>query len=138
VPAARKPPPRSDDRRKNPESDSGVHILVVEDDHDFGESLCLLLSAYGYRTTLAVDGVAALELLRDGHLPDIILLDLMLPRLDGWGFREAQLADRRLNKIPVIVLSAVGELARPIDADHQLRKPVFPDELLKTIGKCLA
>ncbi|HEV2170671.1 MAG TPA: hypothetical protein VGR40_06970, partial [Candidatus Binatus sp.] len=78
MPGARKPAPRSDDHAKGGASPSGPHVLVVEDDHDFGDSLCLLLSSYGFRTTLAIDGVAALEMLSDGHLPDIILLDLML------------------------------------------------------------
>jgi CheY-like chemotaxis protein len=110
-------------------------ILVVEDHPDLGETVCELLTAYGYLASHAVDGVAALEMLGDGALPDLILLDLMLPRLDGWGFRKAQLADQRLKDIPVIVLSAVGEIVEPIKADHLLRKPVTPKTLLASIER---
>jgi CheY-like chemotaxis protein len=77
----------------------------------------------GYRAAYAVDGIAALEMLRNGDdLPDLILLDLMLPRMDGWGFREAQLGDKRLKDIPVVVLSAAGEVVEPISADYFLRR----------------
>jgi DNA-binding response OmpR family regulator len=74
-------------------------------------------------------------MLRDGDLPDLILLDMMLPRLDGWGFREAQLRDKTLKGIPVVVLSAVGEIVKPINADHILRKPVTSETLLATIER---
>jgi CheY-like chemotaxis protein len=78
----------------------------------------------GCRAAYAVDGIDALEMLRNGDdLPDLILVDLLLPRMDGWGFREAQLRDKRLKDIPVVVLSAVGEIVKPINADHLLRKP---------------
>jgi two-component system chemotaxis response regulator CheY len=110
-------------------------ILVIEDDPDLASALCDLLNISGYRASHAIDGVAALEMLRSGELPDLILLDLMLPRLDGWGFREAQLADQRLRGIPVVVLSAVGEIVRPIKAAHLLRKPVSPDVLLTSIER---
>jgi DNA-binding response OmpR family regulator len=110
-------------------------ILVVEDHPDLGEAVCELLTAYGYSASYAVDGVAALEMLDKGDLPDLILLDLMLPRLDGWGFRKAQLANKRLKDIPVVVLSAVGEIDEPIKADHLLRKPVAPEALLASIER---
>jgi len=110
-----------------------ARILVIEDDADVAESLCLLLESYGYETLCAVDGVAAFERLKQGKLPDLILLDLMLPRMNGWEFREAQLADTRLREVPVLVLSAVGELAEPIEADQLLRKPFSPEKLIETI-----
>ena len=52
------------------------------------------------------------------------LLDLMMPRMDGWAFRQAQLRDKKLKDIPVVVLSAVSEIGKPIKADEILRKPV--------------
>jgi two-component system response regulator MprA len=110
-------------------------ILVVEDNPDLAEAVCELLTSYGYRALRAEDGIAALEKLNTEDLPDLILLDLMLPRLDGWGFREAQLADKRLKDIPVVVLSAVGEIAEPIKADYLLRKPVTPETLLSSIER---
>ena len=108
---------------------------MIEDDPDLGDVLCEILRLSGYRASYAVDGIAALEILRDGDLPDLILLDLMLPRMDGWGFRAAQLSDERLKHIPVVVLSAMGETMKPIDADHLMRKPVDPKELFSVIER---
>ena len=108
-------------------------ILVVEDDPDFGEAVCEILTISGYRASHAVDGIAALQMLRAGELPDLILLDLMMPRMDGWEFREALLRNKKLKDIPVIVFSAVSEIAKPIKADRFLRKPVTPEVLLSAI-----
>ena len=120
--------------RKNPSrSDSAARILVVEDDADLGETVCEVLTMSGYEAIHAVDGVAALEALGEGVLPDLILLDLMMPRMDGWAFRDAQLRDKKIKDIPVVVLSAMGEIRKPIKADQLLRKPVAPETLLETI-----
>jgi two-component system, chemotaxis family, chemotaxis protein CheY len=135
VAAGRKSPSRSNDLKEIREPAPAARILVVEDDPDLSEALCELLTVYGYRASRAVDGIEALEMLSNAELPDLILLDLMLPRLDGWGFRQAQLADHRLKNIPVVVLSAVGEIDKPIDAAHLLRKPVPPETLLATIER---
>ena len=69
-------------------------------------------------------GNRGLKSLAEQSLPDLILLDLMMPNMNGWQFREAQLRDPRLAAIPVVVLSATGERSRPIDAARILRKPV--------------
>jgi two-component system response regulator MprA len=135
VSQGRKSTSRSNDLKKVRDVAALAKILVIEDDPDLASALCDLLNISGYRASHAIDGVAALEMLRSGELPDLILLDLMLPRLDGWGFREAQLADQRLRGIPVVVLSAVGEIVRPIKAAHLLRKPVSPDVLLTSIER---
>jgi two-component system response regulator MprA len=87
----------------------------------------------GYRAAHAVDGLAALQILGQGQLFDLILLDLMMPRMDGWAFREAQLRDKKLKDIPVVVVSAMGKIGKPIKADRVLRKPIEPETLLQTI-----
>ena len=110
-------------------------ILVVEDDIDLGETVCEILRMSGYRAAHAVDGLVALEMLGAGGLHDLILLDLMMPRMDGWAFRAAQLRDQRLKDIPVVVLSAMGEIPKAIDANSLLRKPVDPKILLDTVEK---
>jgi len=110
-----------------------VRVLVIEDDPDLSGAVCDLLSSSGYEPWAAGDGIAALELLSNGVLPDVILLDLMLPRMDGWKFRERQLGDPRLKDIPVIVVSAVGEIVESIEASCILRKPVAPAALLDAI-----
>lgn len=112
-------------------------ILVVEDDADLGEVVCEILTISGYRASHAVDGIDALQMLRAGDLPDLILLDLMMPRMDGWEFREALLRNKKLKDIPVIVFSAVTEIAKPIKADRFLRKPVAPEVLLSAIPPLL-
>ena len=117
--------------------DAAPRILVVEDDLDLGETVCEVLKMSGYRTSHATDGLAALQVLGQGELFDLILLDLMMPRMDGWAFREAQLCDKKIKDIPVVVLSAMGEISKPIKADLLLRKPVAPETLLETIQKLI-
>jgi two-component system, chemotaxis family, chemotaxis protein CheY len=133
--ATRKSPLRGGKLGEIRDEASAAEILVVEDDPGLGEVLCELLTLYGYHPSYAADGVAALQMLGDGTLPDLILLDLMMPRMDGWGFRAAQLADKRLRGIPVVVLSAVGEIIKPIEAAHLLRKPVSPEILVNVIER---
>jgi len=108
-------------------------ILLIEDDADLADAIAEILTMEGYRVVYASDGMAALALLADSELPDLILLDLMMPKMSGWEFREAQLRDYRIARIPVVVLSATGEPARPIDAMRILRKPVTLEALLATV-----
>ena len=108
-------------------------ILLIEDDADLADALAEILTMEGYRVVYASDGMAALALLADSELPGLILLDLMMPKMSGWEFREAQLRDYRIARIPVVVLSATGEPARPIDAMRILRKPVTLEALLATV-----
>ena len=103
-------------------------LLLVEDDDDMREDLATILGYEGYRVSTAADGQQALDELKGGLKPTLILLDLMMPRMNGWQFRMAQRADPDLDPIPVVVLSgssdlvrqaeelgAVGYLAKPID-----------------------
>jgi len=113
--------------------DTEKKLLVIEDDPDLGDVLCRVLSLSGYRASRATDGLIALEMLRSEELPDVILLDMMLPRMNGWEFRRAQLEDERLKDIPVIVLSAVAESVEPIEAARRLRKPIDLNTLFSTI-----
>lgn len=104
-------------------------ILVIEDDVDTRAALLECLQDEGYDVSCASDGRDALSLLNTAQLPDLILLDLMLPDMDGWDFRAAQKRDPRLSAIPVIAVSAVGKLA---DAET-IRKPVDVEQLLETV-----
>ena len=129
---------KNSSRRLDPRKtrdDAAPRILVVEDDLDLGETVCEVLKMSGYRASHATDGLVALQMLGEGGLHDLILLDLMMPRMDGWAFRQAQLSDKKLKDVPVVVLSAVGEIAKPIDADLVLRKPVAAETLLETVEK---
>ncbi len=108
-------------------------VLVVDDDRDLRESLCEVLTEEGYAATGAADGKEALDYLRSAaELPRLVFLGLMMPRMNGWQFRDAQKADPRLARIPVAVVTAMGSdtLVRSIDADQVIRKPPGIEELL--------
>jgi CheY-like chemotaxis protein len=81
-------------------------VLIVEDDNDVREMMDLLLTSMGYRTLTAPNGAVALDRLRQDR-PCMVLLDLMMPVMTGWEFRERQLADPQLASIPVLCMSAV-------------------------------
>ncbi len=99
-----------------------AEVLLVEDDEDFRDLLAGILQTKGYEVVLAGNGAEALALMKGGLRPCIILLDLMMPVMDGWTFRQAQLADPAIASIPVIVLSAVSDYSRPISG-LMMRKP---------------
>ncbi len=82
------------------------HILLVDDNEDFRSAAREFFSAKGYRVTAAPDGQAALEL-AEQHPPDIILLDVMMPRMDGWETLQALQDDEQTADIPVLMLTAV-------------------------------
>ena len=85
-------------------------ILVVEDDQDISESLRDLLESEGYHVATAANGREGIEVLRAQNLqPCVVLLDLMMPVMNGWQFLEAKAADDGLSAIPVVVVSAYGD-----------------------------
>jgi CheY-like chemotaxis protein len=83
-------------------------VLIVDDDGAFRTALKELLETEGYTVTLAANGRAALNRLREGLRPGAVLLDLMMPVMDGWDFRAQQLLDPTLKDIPVFILTAAG------------------------------
>ena len=97
-------------------------ILVVDDDPDMCVRLDALFTADGYRVYFAKDGLEGLEMARAKH-PDVILLDIMMPVLDGYGFLDAQRADPKISDIPVIVLSAGTKLDRIPSDIPRIPKP---------------
>lgn len=102
-------------------------VLIIDDDSGSREALAELLADEGYGVATAEDGAEGLAYLRVGHRPRVILLDLMMPGVDGWDFRAEQKRDTELAQIPVIAISAAGKL---VDADYSLRKPIEIDTLL--------
>lgn len=109
-------------------------ILLVDDDAAIRESLAELLEEEGYRVTSVANGIDALRLLREGARPRVILLDLMMPLMDGWQFRIEQKKDPELAKIPVLVLTAARTAARaPVDAEGVIKKPIDFPSLLEAI-----
>lgn len=96
-------------------------VLVVDDNDDLAEALCEALSVEGFQVRVAHDGADAFAKLARGPLPDVIVLDLGMPHMTGWQFRELQMRHAALAHIPVVVLSSSTPLA--IDAAGVLEKP---------------
>ena len=112
-------------------------ILLVEDDRELHEAMAAILDAEGYRVIGAYDGQAAIDRLREGVRPSVIVLDLMLPRKDGRQFRAEQIADPRLADIPVIAYSGdvgVAKAAEDLRVRYWFRKPVNFGSLLEAIA----
>jgi CheY-like chemotaxis protein len=112
-------------------------VLIVEDDADLREMMAQLLVLEGFQVATASNGREALDYLRrvhNGETPNLILLDLMMPVMDGWEFRRKQQADPRLAKLPVIVLSALDQSrAADVNANAFLKKPLDFDRLLQLV-----
>jgi len=118
----------------------GGRVMVVEDDQEIRHALAELLREEGHTVVTCANGQEALTGLREaaGALPDVILLDLMMPGMDGWQFRLAQKRDSALAGIPVVALSADSSAkAATIDAYAFLAKPVDARALLATIERVL-
>ncbi len=116
-------------------------ILIVEDDPDLSEVLRRVLQRCGYTVQLARNGREALVALRQNLAPDVVLLDLMMPQMNGWEFRAEQLKDPRFSAIPVVVFSGHGKIEEDtvaINATANLRKPVALEDLLEVLRRVLA
>ena len=111
-------------------------ILVVDDDVDTRDILSLLFSTHGYLVDTASDGEQALRVARSGPLPCAILLDLMMPVMDGVSFRQAQLADAQLQRIPVLCISGrhdIERTSRALGFSGWFNKPLPFQHLLSTV-----
>ncbi len=112
-------------------------ILVVEDDCTIRETIAELLQEEGYGVTCAGNGVEALAALAHEEAPGLILLDLMMPVMNGWELRDALSHDPRLSRIPVVVVSAgtAADAAASLGADAFLPKPFEITALLDAVGR---
>jgi CheY-like chemotaxis protein len=114
-------------------------VLIVDDDLDIRVSLAELLEVQGYAVSVANSGQSALEHLRSTEAPpQVILLDLMMPIMDGWQFRAEQQKNADWAKIPILLISASGkalERAETIGAVGCFRKPFDLGELLLVMSR---
>jgi len=113
--------------RRNP-------ILIVDDDDGIREALQLSVEMFGYPAVCAAQGAEALEQLATIPRPGLILLDLMMPVMDGWAFAEAISQNKELADIPIVVITAFTDRASALPkAKRVLSKPFDIDLLLETI-----
>jgi CheY-like chemotaxis protein len=113
-------------------------ILIVEDDTDIREAMAQILTDEGHVVVSASDGRQGLQQLRE-RAPDLILLDLMMPIMNGWQFREAQRTEGLALDVPVVIISADGAArteALALGVRAFMRKPVELAALLEMVAAC--
>ncbi len=108
-------------------------VLIVDDDPDIRETLREVLEAEGFQSVCAADGGEAMEALRRGLRPSLVVLDLMMPAMSGWELLAAARAERLLAEVPVAVVSASGGRTLPEGAQYFVRKPIDLDLLLELV-----
>jgi len=112
--------------------------MVVEDDPELLSALTDVLRSEGYKVSGARHGLEALGRLRGGTRPFVILLDLMMPIMNGWQFRHEQRQDSELSRIPIVVVSAKSDSrqhAEWLEADGYLSKPIDLHALLDLLAR---
>jgi CheY-like chemotaxis protein len=110
-------------------------VLVIEDDQDCRIMLATLLTFAGFQVVTASNGAEGLTVARK-HSPCLILLDYMMPIMDGGEFRRQQLADKALADVPVLLVSArheADQIARQLQVAGVVEKPIMVEPLLKTV-----
>ena len=123
-------------------SDATPVILVVDDDPVIVRLLEINLSLEGFAIITATNGADAVKLARE-KLPALVLLDLMMPGMDGWAVRQELLDDPSTARIPVVVVSARTqdedrERGYALDVTAYITKPFDPAELVDTVRRCIA
>ena len=117
---------------------SEPRILLVEDDHELRQSLSEALQDAGYHVDSAGNGREALDYLEENAPPCLVLLDLMMPVMNGWEFREEQLRRKSVAGVPVVILTADGRAdikVQMLRADGFLRKPIELERLFGLLAE---
>jgi len=114
----------------------GPPILVVEDNLETRRALSAVLAIQGYPVVEVTDGIQALEYLRNSDCEvSLVVLDLHMPRMDGYQFLEVAMADEQLRRIPIVVYSAVGDERLPRAVSYVPKGVSNPDELLDVVER---
>lgn len=121
-----------------------LSILVVDDDPDILDGILMILESRDYHIRTARDGMQCLALLKE-EIPDLLILDLLMPRMDGWGVIREVRGDPRFAKMPIMILTTVIEDAsrrryeletgHSMDIQAYIEKPAKPAELLDMVEK---
>ena len=111
-----------------------MKVLIVDDDYSVLDAVRETLEDEGYEVSIAANGLEALKDLREGGRPCLILLDLMMPVMNGWEFRREQLSDSLLASIPTVIVTAyVGPIPNGLGEAPKVRKPVKPEQLISLV-----
>ena len=122
------------------------YILIVDDDPDILEGITTILETRSYRLDTARDGKQCMVMVNE-EIPDLLILDLLMPRMDGWGVIREMRSEPRFNRVPIMILTTVIEDASrrryeletnmAMDVQDYVQKPVRPDELIRRVEKLL-
>ena len=122
------------------------YVLIVDDDPDILEGIITVLETQSYRLATARDGKKCMEMIEE-EVPDLLILDLLMPRMDGWGVIRELRSEPRYTNIPIMVLTTVIEDASrrryeletgmAMDIQDYVQKPVQPAELIRLVEKLL-
>jgi CheY-like chemotaxis protein len=126
--------------------DKQPYILITDDDPDILENLLTILGSRPYRLATARDGKQCLALIKEER-PDLLILDMLMPRLDGWGVIRELRSDPQYADLPIMVLTTVVEdasrrryeleVGMAMEVQDYVQKPAKPAELLQRVGKLL-
>ena len=108
-------------------------VLVIEDHAPVSNTIKDVLEIEGYEVEIANNGKEAVEILAHGQRPNLILLDLMMPVMNGWQFLDFQRENEEFKSIPVVVCSAYKETAKSVHPSAVIEKPLNLDSLLDTV-----
>jgi CheY-like chemotaxis protein len=120
-------------KHRNVMTPPGKQILIVEDEQPIREMMKTLLEIEGYSISTACNGRDGIERLRENP-PSLVLLDMMMPVMNGWDFLDALRSDPATASIPVVIVSAYSEIAKSVRPKAFVPKPVQLDTLLRAIG----
>jgi CheY-like chemotaxis protein len=122
------------------------YILIVDDDPDIIEGILTILETQSYRLATARDGKKCMEMVAQ-EVPDLLILDLLMPRMDGWGVIREMRSEPRFAKVPILVLTTVIEDASrrryeletgmAMDVQDYVQKPAKPDDLIRRVERML-
>lgn len=120
--------------RANTMADDGKRaVLIVDDDEGIRETLCLALELEGFDAVAAEHGKIALEYLKSHSKPHLVILDLMMPVMNGWDFLHAVRDIPEFSSLPIVVVTAFAARAKGLAVQGQLEKPVELEALLSTV-----
>jgi CheY-like chemotaxis protein len=121
-------------------------ILIVDDDPDILDNIVTVLETRPYRLATARDGKRCMKMIKE-DLPDLLILDLLMPRMDGWGVIREMRSEPRFAGVPIMILTTVIEDASrrryeletgiSMDVQEYIQKPVAPSELIRRVEKLL-